>query len=512
MPGARSTDEVAAALGAARAFALPVDPAAERPDGGHPRRADGGDGQRRAGRRDAPVGHPGAGGGRRHGAARRAARPRRARGRAGAPARPTTSWPPGSPRQRASASSGRFDLRTEAGKVGDLIAESIGRRAPGAHPLARREQRARPARAARASVRSMRSLAPKRYLYGSVPRRKSKVARAARGGELERVQDQQVAQPVARVGAVPARLVGGERVAPPEAVEHPDDPVVAARDHCRRPAPGPGARRQRRWKGSWSTPNEPPVAPARRAARRASRSSRSSTSPGGDPVEAHALALDPARVKRRSWRSKSFDGAPVSGPSGSATLRAGVAVERRGPPRAAPAPASPARAPRTSSGERPQRRALARPTTSSPRSSATSQAQWSPTPTPLPELAQTGTASGSAAVQPLAVAAQRDERLQAAGRVPPGGEPRARPAGRASPTTASTQSGVWKYELSSTRAASSSQSRRSPASPASRLEVRDLRLYAGSLRRASLSFPHRSKLAALTGRPARSGPARAATC
>ena len=50
-----------------------VDPAAERPDGGHPGRSDGGDGQRRAGRRDAPVGHPGARRGRRHGAARRAA-------------------------------------------------------------------------------------------------------------------------------------------------------------------------------------------------------------------------------------------------------------------------------------------------------------------------------------------------------------------------------------------------------------------------------------------------------
>ncbi len=65
----------------------PVDPAAERPDGGHPRRSDGGDGRRRAGRRDAAVGHSGARRGRRHGAARRAARPRRARGRAGAPAR-----------------------------------------------------------------------------------------------------------------------------------------------------------------------------------------------------------------------------------------------------------------------------------------------------------------------------------------------------------------------------------------------------------------------------------------
>ena len=108
MLGARSSDEVRRRSPCARAFALPLDPAAQRQDGGHPGRADGGDGERRAGRRDAAVGHPGAGRGRRDGPARRAARPRRARGRAGAPARRRRA---GRPARRGRARARRASLR-----------------------------------------------------------------------------------------------------------------------------------------------------------------------------------------------------------------------------------------------------------------------------------------------------------------------------------------------------------------------------------------------------------------
>ena len=102
-----------------------------------------------------------------------------------------------------------------------------------------------------------------------------------------------------------------------------------------------------------------------------------------------------------------------------------------------------------------------------------------------------------AAVQPLAVAAERDERLEATGLAPPGREPRARPAGERLPPG---EHPVGRLEV---RAVVDPPRQLQPVAPqpgvaCDRLEVRDLRLYAGSLRRASLSFPQRSKLAAFT--------------
>jgi hypothetical protein len=104
---------------------------------------------------------------------------------------------------------------------------------------------------------------------------------------------------------------------------------------------------------------------------------------------------------------------------------------------------------------------------------------------------------GDAAVQPLAVAAERDERLEATGVAPPRGDPRARPAGQGLPPR---EDPIGRLEV---RAVVDAPRQLQPVAlqpgvACDRLEVRDLRLYAGSLRRASLSFPQRSKLAALT--------------
>ena len=353
----------------------------------------------------------------------------------------------------------------------------------------------------------MRSLAPKRYLYGSRSAQEVEGRGAARGGQLERVQDQQVAQPVARVGAVPARLVGGECVAPPEAVEDPDDPVVVARDHSRRPALGPGARRQRQMEGELVDAERAALAPARVQLEQRAQQPLVELA-GRDPVEAHALALDPAGEPAQLAlevlrRRTGLGGERESDP------RAGVAVELAGPARAAPAPASPAprRARAAASAPAPR---LARRDTSSPSPSATSQAVWSPTPTPLPELVQTGTARGTrrcsrwrSRLSATSASRRPDPSLQAASRV------RGRPASASH--QASTQSGVWKYELSSTRPASSSQSRRSPASPATASRSAT----SGSMRAACAAprsaFPRGRSSPPSPCRPARSGPARAAT-
>jgi hypothetical protein len=53
------------------------------------------------------------------------------------------------------------------------------------------------------------------------------------GGEVERTQDEHVAEAVARVPAIPSRLVGGERVAPPEAVQDARNRLAPA-SHDRR--------------------------------------------------------------------------------------------------------------------------------------------------------------------------------------------------------------------------------------------------------------------------------------
>ena len=125
MPGARSTDEVAAALGAARAFALP---SIRLPSGrmeGIPVAL------MEAMASGVPVvatrlsGIPSSWRTASRGCSSSRTTP------TGSPPRwsacwPTTSWPPGSPRAARERVERRFDLRTEAGKVGDLIAESIG--------------------------------------------------------------------------------------------------------------------------------------------------------------------------------------------------------------------------------------------------------------------------------------------------------------------------------------------------------------------------------------------------
>ena len=169
----------------------------------------------------------------------------------------------------------------------------------------------------------------------------------------------------------------------------------------------------------------------------------------------------------------------------------------RAPRGQAPAPASPAprcaRAAASAPAPAPSQAA-----TASPRPRATSQAQWSATPDAAARVGVHGHRERKAPVQPLAVAAQRDERLEATGRRP--ARPRAACAAgrRASPT-----------RPAPSRASGSTSCRRAPrqlepVAPRARRRLRaasrsdDLRLYAGSLRRASLSFPHRSKLAALT--------------
>ena len=91
-------------------------------------------------------------------------------------------------------------------------------------------------------MRSHSSRAPKRYLYGSGPAQEVEGPRAALGRELERVQDELIAQRLASERAVPALLVGGERVAPPEPVQHADDLALRAERPRRRDRDQPAAR------------------------------------------------------------------------------------------------------------------------------------------------------------------------------------------------------------------------------------------------------------------------------
>ena len=293
------------------------------------------------------------------------------------------------------------------------------------------------------------------------------------------MQDQQVAQPVARVGAVPARLVGGERVAPPEAVEDPDDPVVVARDHsppgrarARRVPPAPDGR------GAGRRRTSRPSRAAPRAARTATRSSGSSSSPGATQSKRTPLRSI-RRVNRRSWRSKSFDGAPVSGASGRATL--------------GQASLSNSRAPAGSGLRRPARRGAAHEQRRAPQRRAQPGGHLVAEPVgdePGGVVADPDAAAGvgpdrdrerDAAVQPLAVAAERDERLEAT-RTGPSRRRAACAAGRPAPPT----------RRAPNRASGSTSCRRraarqlqpvapQPASPATASRSRDLRALCGQL-------------------------------
>ena len=226
------------------------------------------------------------------------------------------------------------------------------------------------------------------------------------------------------------------------------------------PRPGSGARRQRRWKASWSMPNDPLV-PAlgvqleqrRRAAARRPRRGATHSKP-------HALALEPPR------EAPQLADEVLRGLAGLGGERAAPAAGRPSPrPRGRPPAALCAGQPggRAAHEQRrapPRRRSSQRGHGVAALAAPPARRSGRRRPAPLPALAYTGTASGRRPVQPLAIAAQRDERLQAAGRDP--ARPPARVRGRAASVShhASTQSGVWKYELPSCRSASSSQSRR----------------------------------------------------
>ena len=292
-------------------------------------------------------------------------RRRRAGRRAGAPARRRRAG------RRAGARRARELRRALAsacarGRSGwATCSPSRSARRASAQPVARREQRA--GRTARDEPGAVAAVArAEAVLVGLACRAGSRTSgRPWLGGELERVQDEHVAEAVARVGAVPARLVGGEGVAPPEPVEDADDLVLAARDQRRRAALRSGARPPAAGgRGAGRSRSVPVLSrAAARAARRASEQRARRPRPAATQSK-RTPSRSSRRVKRRSWRTKSFDGAPGLGSRAAAPTcgqavrcrplaRSGGQDARAGQPGAAPRTSS-ARAPRAP--QRSQRR------------------------------------------------------------------------------------------------------------------------------------------------------------
>ena len=269
---------------------------------------------------------------------------------------------------------------------------------------------------------------------------------------------------------VPTPLVRGERVAPLEPVQHADDRVAAPSDDRDGSARAAARATSRRWRragpspklhrdgaGAWS-PNRVPA-----AARR--------------PPEATHSNRTPSRSSRRAKRrADGRSSGRLAGLVGAVSASRGQVVARPcGRRPVGPPPALRRRA------SHQQRRAADRDSeshsaTASPRSRRHQPgAVVTRRPARCPSWRTPGPRAEARAVQPLAAAAQRDDRVEAAGRIARHAATRVR--GRAASVSHhdSTQSGVWKYELPSCRSASSSHSRLSASVPSELREVDDLR-------------------------------------
>ncbi len=197
---------------------------------------------------------------------------------------------------------------------------------------------------------------------------------------------------------------------------------------------------------------------ARTAPRAAARRPRA-----GPPTRSRTPLRSSRRVKRRSWRTKSPEGCPVLSASGRGRRGQAVEPDRPGARRELFAGQSGA-APRTSSAEPADR-------FSEPLGHVAAAARRHQ---PGAVVGVAGAAAGvgvhghrerQAAVQPLATATQRDERVQLPGRAPARPPRACAGARRSCPTTTAPSRASGSTSCPRARSASSSHSR-SSASPA----------------------------------------------
>ena len=347
-------------------------------------------------------------------------------------------------------------------------------------------------------MRSQSSWAPKRYLYGSLPAQEVERARAVRRRRT-RAHEGRARCPGASRANARSQPAGRPRTCRATRTRraHRRSGPRGARPRRRARDPVPRARLSRPWKASWSVPNDP-LCPCRalRVQLEERLEQRLVDLRAAGPTRSRTPFRSSRRVKRRSWRTKSPEGARRPSASGSGTRGHAVDVDGTSAVRER------VRRPVGSGAAHEQRGTRGR--FSEPLGHVAA-AVGRHQPGAVVGVARAAAGVGVDRAPPAAgggaVARDPDSarRARPARRRRSARPPRACAGARAIVSHhASTQSGVWKYELPSSRSASSSQSGSSARAAGELLEVDDLRRYAGSLRRASLSLPHRSKLAALT--------------
>ena len=324
--------------------------------------------------------------------------------------------------------------------------------------------------------------------------------------EADRLVGQHAAHAEARPRRVPAPLVGGEGVLPPEAVEDARHLAVAARHDRGGPAAADaGPRRQAGGGGRAARAGSSCRRRARRARGRAARTARAAAARRPRPGATHSKRT-PSRSRRRVNRGELAAqlARPPDAPRRAGQRQARARRERDDARAPAGSGGGPQRgsAPRSSSAGAADRASPTHAATSSRRGRrGTSQPQWSAAPAPLPALTYDREVHRQPAVQ-----AARGPRLRAtsASRRPAGprhvADPRGRARRRSSPTrpapsraSGSTTSVQPQRELEPV-AREAAERRRvlerddlGPAHGGAR------RRQAGSLRRASRSFDPRAE-------------------